>query len=132
MDGTERNGQSGIEPSSNGPGMKSDEELGVGVSTWERRRAEWTRGHQPYAATASLSSTDRFKNNPSLAEVNVSHYDAIYRSLMEGRRFANPVPLPFVVAVLINGWKREGLWDPSTGIGSNLGGPPPGPWNGVR
>ncbi|KAI9091800.1 hypothetical protein DFS34DRAFT_313985 [Phlyctochytrium arcticum] len=90
----------------------------TGLSAWEARRASWTKGHKPYSPHPP-PAPDWFKSNPALADVDESHFDAIYKSLVDGRRFAKPVPLPFVVSVLIHGWKKEGLWHPTTGLGSN-------------
>ncbi|TPX59841.1 hypothetical protein PhCBS80983_g02253 [Powellomyces hirtus] len=90
----------------------------TGLSHWEQRRAAWIQGHKPYTQNPAPAADDWCKDNPALAEVDSTHFDAIYRSLVDGRRFAKAVPLPFVVAVLVHGWKKEGLWSPATGIGS--------------
>ncbi|KAI9208832.1 uncharacterized protein BJ171DRAFT_577183 [Polychytrium aggregatum] len=64
------------------------------------------------AIEASIASGTVHPGTASdLAEngITPAHYDTIYHSLMEQRRFARPVPLNFITAVLIHGWKREGL-----------------------
>ncbi|KND00512.1 uncharacterized protein SPPG_04824 [Spizellomyces punctatus DAOM BR117] len=99
------------------PASSSASSSTTGLSQWEQTRAQWTRGHRPYSPNPP-PAPDWYKSNPALADVDVTHFDAIYKSLVEGRRFAKPVPLPFVVAVLIHGWKVEGLWNPATGIGA--------------
>ncbi|KAJ3161764.1 hypothetical protein HDU86_006535 [Geranomyces michiganensis] len=89
-----------------------------GLPLWEQRRAEWIAGHKPYSQNTRAATDQWAKDNPALVDVDQSHFDAIYKSMVDGRRFAKPVPLPFVVAVLVHGWKKEGLWAPATGIGS--------------
>ncbi|KAJ3167943.1 hypothetical protein HDU88_001890 [Geranomyces variabilis] len=89
-----------------------------GLPLWEQRRAQWIAGHKPYSQNTRAATDQWAKDNPALVDVDQSHFDAIYKSMVDGRRFAKPVPLPFVVAVLVHGWKKEGLWAPATGIGS--------------
>lgn len=75
----------------------------TGLSHWLRRRQEWTRNHIPVH-----ENTERTYHTtcPHLADVEPAHYDAIYASLTSGRRFAQRVPLEFVVDLLWYGWKK--------------------------
>ena len=69
----------------------------IGLGHWERQRACWTIGHHPYKSTVH-----DYNSHPALKDVNESHFDAIYNSLVSGRRFTQPVPLSFVVKILVN------------------------------
>ncbi|KAI8614247.1 hypothetical protein BC830DRAFT_1128455 [Chytriomyces sp. MP71] len=80
-----------------------------GLAHWERSRQQWTQGHKPYNPDADCFRD--YKRNPDLEKIDVhAHFNGIYDSVVLGRRFAKPVPLNFITAVLIHGWKREGLW----------------------
>ncbi|KAI8819365.1 uncharacterized protein EV422DRAFT_109460 [Fimicolochytrium jonesii] len=114
-----------------GPSPETSNITNPGLSFWEQRRAAWVCGHKPYpeeeadkAKEAKEEHCDWASKSPVLSEVQPGHMDAIYKSMVEGRRFARPVPLPFVVAVLVDGWKKEGLWSPATGIGGVQAGYP--------
>jgi hypothetical protein len=72
----------------------------IGLSHWEQRRAQWTRGHKPYDPETSASES--YQSNPALKEVEPCHFDAIYQSLVDGRRFAKPVPLSFITTILVS------------------------------
>lgn len=50
--------------------------------------------------TNAFGRTPTYKLAPQL-EVSTCHYDAIYASLINGRRFSRPVPLDFVTQVLV-------------------------------
>ncbi|KXS11664.1 hypothetical protein M427DRAFT_60521 [Gonapodya prolifera JEL478] len=80
----------------------------TGVSHWERQRVAWTRGHVPFNTEGGETNT--YKQNAVLADVDVTHFDPIYNSLVQvQRRFARPMPLGFVTTVLQHGWRKEGL-----------------------
>jgi hypothetical protein len=53
----------------------------IGLSHWNHRRLEWTSGHKSPASSASGGS-----KHPGLEEVNPSHFDAIYGSLVTAQR----------------------------------------------
>ncbi|KAI8811502.1 hypothetical protein BJ742DRAFT_769422 [Cladochytrium replicatum] len=86
-----------------------DDRTNIGYLHWLSQREKWTEGHTPYDPYTTQPS---YKSNPALAQVDETHFDAIYDGLVNGRRFAKPVPLAFVSTVLVHGWKREGLWAP--------------------
>jgi hypothetical protein len=73
----------------------------IGLSNWNATRARWTSGHAPYNPNADASAD--FRQVPGLAEVEECHYDAIYNSLVSGRRFVKPVPLNFITTILVSG-----------------------------
>ncbi|KAJ3216514.1 hypothetical protein HDU67_009381 [Dinochytrium kinnereticum] len=85
----------------------------IGVEHWEQRRRQWTQSHRPYDPDGKAGES--FRNHAALKEVEPVHYDAIYQSLVAGRRFAKPVPLDFITTILIHGWKKEGLWPTDDG-----------------
>ncbi|KAI8826202.1 uncharacterized protein EV422DRAFT_503503 [Fimicolochytrium jonesii] len=96
-----------------------------GLPFWEQRRAAWTANHTPYTENPAPVTDQWIRDNPALADVDATAYDAIYAALVEGRRFARRTPLPFVTSVLVHGWKKEGLWAPATGIGGSNSNPYP-------
>ncbi|KAJ3286460.1 hypothetical protein HDU79_006463 [Rhizoclosmatium sp. JEL0117] len=79
-----------------------------GLSHWESTRREWTKGHAPYSETGDCQRD--YKAHPSVSKVHPSQFNDVYENLVNGRRFQKPVPLTFITAVLISGWKKEGLW----------------------
>ncbi|KAJ3340116.1 hypothetical protein HDU93_007341 [Gonapodya sp. JEL0774] len=81
----------------------------TGLAHWEMQRAVWKQGHVPYDPHASAGMD--YKRHDFLADVELSHFDAIYNSLVQAqRKFTRPMPLDFVSAVLVHGWRKEGLF----------------------
>ncbi|RUS22254.1 hypothetical protein BC937DRAFT_89886 [Endogone sp. FLAS-F59071] len=77
----------------------------LGLEFWNRQREEWTNGQwrQPVDSEG--------KHNPALAHINDSNINAIYDSLVtDKKRLIKPIPLPYVINVLVSGWKRDGVW----------------------
>ncbi|KAJ3095986.1 hypothetical protein HK100_005675 [Physocladia obscura] len=107
-----------------GVGKKAEGALGDeggvhGVNDWALRRALWTRGHAAYDNAADC--TRDYKRHASVASIGPAQFDAVYANLVQGRRFSKPVPLSFIIGVLVllqshdlvmHGWKKEGLWEP--------------------
>lgn len=89
--------------------LVADKEACVGLAHWQKVREDWTRGHKPYDA-----KYDAFKEYKSkhamLQDVEPGHFDTIYTTLIaSGRKLLNPLPLSFVMLVILHGWRREGL-----------------------
>ncbi|KAI9026261.1 hypothetical protein DFJ74DRAFT_704741 [Hyaloraphidium curvatum] len=81
----------------------------VGIDHWNRRRAEWTKNHAPPELPPPQGPPS--SRYPFLDEITPQHFDSVYSSLVTAqRRFTRPMPLDFVTAVLVHGWKREGLF----------------------
>ncbi|KAL2914890.1 hypothetical protein HK105_205634 [Polyrhizophydium stewartii] len=86
----------------------------IGAGHWEQQRQAWRASHRPYDPQAAASQA--FRSHPALVDVNETHYEAVYQSLITGRRFTQGVPLSFVTTILIHGWRKEGMvpmdWPP--------------------
>ncbi|KAJ1342043.1 hypothetical protein BSLG_003360 [Batrachochytrium salamandrivorans] len=80
--------------------IERDRRGSIGSLNWENQRQAWRRQHIPYDSSRVASKA--FKNNASLREVDESHYDSIYESLLNGRRFSKGVPLSFVISILVS------------------------------
>ncbi|KAI9347361.1 hypothetical protein BDR26DRAFT_75419 [Obelidium mucronatum] len=81
-----------------------------GLDHWTATRTQWTQGHKPYDTLADCCKD--YKRHESVSNVESAQFEGVYNNLVNGRRFARPVPLTFITAVLIHGWKKEGLWAP--------------------
>ncbi|RIA91974.1 hypothetical protein C1645_736737 [Glomus cerebriforme] len=76
-----------------------------GLELWNKRREMWIRGN----SNNPESSSNR--NNPALANITPNNYHSIYDSLIyEKKKLAKPVPLPYVIKILVSGWQRDGVW----------------------
>lgn len=105
----------------------------VGILNWESRRTEWNRKTTPDGFENEFQS-----RHASLDEVTPNHYDAVYTSLVTAQRkftkwalcstprllvsdrffsLLRPMPLSFVTAVLVHGWKKEGLFNDPNAMG---------------
>jgi hypothetical protein len=78
----------------------------IGLSHWLKQREEFTQNHIKYDP---YSKGDSYKRSPILAEVEESHLDSIYQSIISGRKFQQTAPLSFVTRVLLYGWLKEGM-----------------------
>ncbi|KAI8846106.1 hypothetical protein BC829DRAFT_445595 [Chytridium lagenaria] len=78
----------------------------IGLENWEHRRRQWTQNHRPYNPESRAG--EGFRDHAALREVEPVHYDAIYQSLVLGRRFAKPVPLDFITTVLVGSTVGKG------------------------
>ncbi|KAG9295415.1 hypothetical protein G9A89_013444 [Geosiphon pyriformis] len=86
-----------------------------GLEHWNRQRALWTGGNY------SVPATSENQNNPALVNITPNNYLSIYNSLIyERKRLAKPVPLPYVIKILLSGWKRDGIWPTTTDNGSQV------------
>ena len=85
----------------------SDDNNEVGLSHWLKTRRNFTLHHKPYNSKANAALL--YKNHPSLADVEIGHFDTVYHSLVTGRKFQQPMPLSFVMLVILHGWRKEGL-----------------------
>ena len=79
----------------------------VGLSHWLKTRRNFTLDHKPYNPKANAEF--EYKKHAILADVEPGHFDTIYHSLITGRKFQHPMPLSFVMLVIIHGWRKEGL-----------------------
>ena len=79
----------------------------IGLSDWERKRREFTQGHKPYNSKSNAAI--EYKSNPLLCDVEQGHFDTIYESIVSGKKFLKPMPLSFVMLVIVHGWRKEGL-----------------------
>lgn len=77
-------------------------------SEWTRIRREWTRNHKKYSETKHPQDHDQVRN------LSIHHYNAVYAKLIASKKLKNPLPLLFVIDVLVYGWKSEGYWDAPT------------------
>ncbi|CAG8739306.1 7589_t:CDS:2 [Racocetra persica] len=83
----------------------TSEFVNEGLEFWNKRRELWTRENQ------NISGTFDNKDNPALSNITPSNYNSIYDSLVhEKKKLVRPVPLPYVVKILVSGWKRDGIW----------------------
>ena len=87
--------------------IQQEKDLIIGAGHWEEKRSQWTLKHTAY--NPKSNPFEDFKKCPSLctfthsADVDESHFDAIYQSLISGRKFSSGVPLSFVTVILIHG-----------------------------
>ncbi|CAG8758157.1 20699_t:CDS:2 [Gigaspora rosea] len=80
----------------------TSEFVNEGLEFWNKRRELWTRGNQ------NSSGTSDNRNNPALMNITPNNYNSIYNSLVyEKKKLAKPVPLPYVIKILVSGWKRD-------------------------
>ncbi|CAI2161992.1 5061_t:CDS:2 [Funneliformis geosporum] len=92
------NGDAGSSSSSSG------EYVNEGLELWNRRREMWIKGNIDNSGPSSN------RNNPALANITPNNYHSIYDSLVhEKKKLAKPVPLPYVIKILVSGWKRDGV-----------------------
>lgn len=119
-----------------------------GLHVWERERREWTLNHKsgpssptshsqtshsssPIATTAATptSNTTLSSNHHLLKNITRANYDAIYSHLIDGRKLTQPLPLPFVMDVVIHGWRKEGFYDypPAVPVPPPVSAPAPAP-----
>ncbi|CAG8468850.1 1372_t:CDS:2, partial [Acaulospora colombiana] len=94
-----------------------------GLELWNKRRELWTRGNHDPNSLQSLPSENR--NNPALANITPLNYNYIYDSLVhEKKKLVKPIPLSYVVTVLVSGWKRDEIWpsEPPSASSSNANG----------
>nr|CAG8579037.1 7091_t:CDS:2 [Entrophospora candida]CAG8604101.1 259_t:CDS:2 [Entrophospora candida] len=76
-----------------------------GLEYWNRQRELWTRENSDGSGPFSN------KNNPALVNFTPKNYNKIYDSLIYGKKkLSKPIPLPYVIKVLVSGWKRDGIW----------------------
>ncbi|CAG8532934.1 4974_t:CDS:2, partial [Dentiscutata heterogama] len=97
----------------------TSEFVNEGLEFWNKRRELWTRGNQ------NISGTSDNRNNPALMSITPNNYNSIYDSLVyEKKKLVKPVPLPYVIKILVSGWKRDGIWpaDPPSASSSNPNG----------
>lgn len=78
-----------------------------GLNHWLKTRSNFTLNHKPY--NSKFNSEFEYKNHPSLKDVEPGHFDTVYHSLVTGRKFQQPMPLSFVMMVILHGWRKEGL-----------------------
>ncbi|CAG8506896.1 6062_t:CDS:2 [Funneliformis caledonium] len=108
-----------MENGDTGSSSSSGEYVNEGLTLWNRRREMWIRGNMENSGPSSN------RNNPALANITPNNYHSIYDSLIhEKKKLAKPVPLPYVIKILVSGWKRDGIL-PS----DHPSGPPSGPNN---
>lgn len=76
---------------------------------WDIKRRQWTKGqiHQydPYQTTSFNKAHSVIEN------IEEKDYCGIYDALIAKRNISSPLPLGFVITVLVCGWKRDGLWE---------------------
>ncbi|KAJ3395752.1 hypothetical protein HDU92_005067 [Lobulomyces angularis] len=111
------------------------DEDNIGIKYWERIRTNWTANHEPFNPILHRHSTMSLPSSPKkqsdlldssnlksnfnlnsnndrkklLQHINKDHYDLIYKNIISQRSFSEPVPLDFLVKVLVHGWEKEGL-----------------------
>ncbi|CAG8498353.1 4453_t:CDS:2 [Scutellospora calospora] len=105
-----------IENNDNG---STSEFVNEGLDIWNKRRELWTRGNQ------NLSETSDNRNNPALMNITPNNYNSIYDSLVhEKKKLVKPIPLSYVIKVMVSGWKRDGICptDPPPASSSNTNG----------
>ena len=78
---------------------KKKQNKDIGYNHWIQVRQEWTRGQKAY--DPNENGRESYKSHPLLADVQPSHFDTIYTSLVEGKRFVERVPLSFVITTLV-------------------------------
>ena len=88
-------------------GDGGDEKGVIGFEHWQKVRGDWTQNHTRY--DSKFNAELEYKKNDDLMDVEKGHFDTIYHSLVTGRKFQKPMPLSFVMLVIIHGWRREGL-----------------------
>ncbi|GBB85124.1 hypothetical protein RclHR1_01170008 [Rhizophagus clarus] len=94
-----------IVPENNDVGSSNGSSGEYGLELWNKRREMWIKGN----SNNPESSSNR--NNPALANITPNNYYSIYDSLVhDKKRLAKPVPLPYVIKILVSGWKRDGIW----------------------
>jgi hypothetical protein len=74
------------------------------MSHFDSIRSQWTLNHIPYSESTHSHST-----------IPVDQYDGIYDCLISGKSLKKPLNLSFIIAVLIHGWKSDGLFTPPPG-----------------
>ncbi|KAJ3215884.1 hypothetical protein HK099_006160, partial [Clydaea vesicula] len=111
------------------------DEDNIGIKYWERIRTNWTANHEPFNPILHRHSTMSLPSSPKkqsdlldssnlksnfnlnsnndrkklLQHIKKDHYDLIYKNIISQRSFSEPVPLDFLVKVLVHGWEKEGL-----------------------
>lgn len=78
----------------------------IGIEHWERTRREFTKNHVDY--NDKFDPSESYKSHKLLKDVDSTHFETIYHSLVSGRRFQEPVPLSFCMLVILNGWRSDG------------------------
>jgi hypothetical protein len=87
----------------------------IGLTHWERTRREFTKDHTPY--DINFDPSKAYKTHKILKDVDPSSFGAIYKTLVAGKRFQQPIPLSFCQLVIQHGWRNDGLVPPTFGLG---------------
>ena len=90
----------------------TDSSLDYGSIHFERKRQLWTLNHHPYDPNSNVAID--YKSHPKTQHIQQHQFDQIYALLASEKSFKNPLPLSFVMGVVIDSWKKQGLWNPPT------------------
>ncbi|KAG1137875.1 hypothetical protein G6F37_012337 [Rhizopus arrhizus] len=79
-----------------------------GLEAWEARRKQWTTPSPDFDIEKYIQELD-IKEYRDLADSKKRV--GIYKQLIQQlQTFTHPVPLRFIIPVLIAGWQEEGTW----------------------
>ncbi|KAI7906522.1 uncharacterized protein BX663DRAFT_427472 [Cokeromyces recurvatus] len=85
------------------------EDPSKGIKAWEARRKEWTTPNQHYLN--QMEKYDIENKKYELIIQNEAQRIAIYKQLVHKRQvFRNPIPVKYIIPVLVTGWQEDGLW----------------------
>ncbi|KAI9031747.1 hypothetical protein CLU79DRAFT_842326 [Phycomyces nitens] len=85
----------------------------TGLESWLARRAEWTRvpDQLPDRQTSLPPNISVEQRDAWLDVMNQTNQLGIYRALVVDRRkLSTPLPLSFVIKIIVQGWKNDGTW----------------------
>lgn len=84
-----------------------------GLSHWEARRSQWTKGG---LAIDTPHVTDRRRlgklwKHAGSRDISRSNLEKVYTLCVEERKaFSRPINLAEIIPVLISGWQKNGTW----------------------
>ncbi|KAG1445249.1 hypothetical protein G6F56_009979 [Rhizopus delemar] len=78
----------------------------IGLEAWEARRKEWTTPPQDFDFKTIQRYQEAFEELGD-SEKKVGIYKQLVQQL---QTFTQPVPLKFIVPILIAGWQEDGTW----------------------
>ncbi|KAG0171166.1 hypothetical protein DFQ28_009288 [Apophysomyces sp. BC1034] len=88
----------------------TDEIPNRGVEAWLARREAWTQKPQSRPETNGESSTtgmNRAWLESSTKETQLALFKAL---VVDRRKLSQPLPLEFVVKIIVQGWQNDGTW----------------------
>ncbi|KAI8080168.1 uncharacterized protein B0P05DRAFT_586801 [Gilbertella persicaria] len=86
---------------------ESTDTVTKGLVAWEARRKAWTTADLEYTNNLNTTTSDKLQD---LIQHEVQR-KTIYQQLVYQRQvFRTPIPLKYIIPILITGWQEDGLW----------------------